>query len=264
MNFQKHWENAIITKIAIALYVSSDNNQSVHINRAYHGFVLNDSGATRDYCFSDGRVMHTEGGDIFYLPKGSTYYVKDAGSSAGQSCYAINFDADIECEPFTVGFRNNEPLVKMFKEADVLYKSGAPFCEATIRATLYEIIVLLGKEFERKYAPKKYDRILDPAIERITASFTDNSFDVSSLAKMSGVSEAYFRRLFVNKYGMSPKEYIINLRINYAKSLLLAGEFAVSKVALMCGYSDPAYFSREFSHRVGVAPKDYKKKEGSI
>ncbi len=258
MNFQDKWEEVTVSKIAIALYVPTDNKQSVHINRAYHGLVLNEPNCARDYFFSDGRVMHTEGGGLFYLPKGSTYSVKDGEKNVCGSCYAINFDADIDCEPFTISFRSTDALFKLFKEADLLFKSQTPFCEVGIKRILYEIIALTGKEYEKKYTPKSFDKILKPALEKIKASFNDNSLDVSHLARLSGVSEAYFRRLFLNKYGISPKEYIINLRISYAKSLLSTGALSVSRVALMCGYSEPTHFSREFSRRVGVAPKDYR------
>lgn len=259
MSFHNSWENAVISKIALAIYVSPANKRSLHTNRAYHGFVINEPFAERDYYFSDGRVMHTRGGDFFYLPKGSTYNVKNASGRADNSCYAINFDADVSDEPFVITPRNSDKLLKLFEEASIVWKSQEPLSNIAVRKILYEIILCIGKEYERKYTSKKVDKLLAPAIEKIRSSFTDNNLDVSGLASLSGISEAYFRRLFLNKYGTSPKEYIIGLRIDYAKTLLASGEISVFDVALMCGYSEPAHFSREFSKRVGVPPKNYMK-----
>ena len=76
---------------------------------------------------------------------------------------------------------------------------------------------------------------------------------------MCNVSEAYFRRIFTEKYGISPKEYIINMRIDYAKQLLRSGQMSVSDTARACGYFEESHFSREFSKRVGVSPCEYKK-----
>lgn len=259
MSFEKVWENAVISKIALAIYVSPANKRSLHTNRKYHGFVINEPYAERDYIFSDGRVMHTGGGDLFYLPKGSTYSVKTTGGKDDNSCYAINFDANVTDEPFVLSFRNPDLPLNLFKEAAVVWKNPSPFCALTVRKILYELILIIGKEYERKYTSKKVDKLLLPAVEKINSSFTDNSLDISSLAALSGVSEAYFRRLFTSRYGVSPKDYVINLRINYAKTLLSSGEFSVSKVALLSGYAEPTHFSREFSRRVGISPKNYKK-----
>ena len=80
---------------------------------------------------------------------------------------------------------------------------------------------------------------------------------ITELAAFSNVSEVYFRRLFLNAYGISPKEYIIQKRIEYAKTLLSSGDFSVSEVGSLCGYAEPCHFSREFSKRVGISPVQY-------
>jgi AraC-like DNA-binding protein len=76
---------------------------------------------------------------------------------------------------------------------------------------------------------------------------------------MCGVSEVYFRKIFQDQFGVTPKEYLIRMRIEYAKSLLLSEQFTVSEIATLCGYSEPCHFSREFSKRVGVSPNQYTK-----
>ena len=97
-------------------------------------------------------------------------------------------------------------------------------------------------------------------MERLKEGFLDNSLTVTELSSLCGMSEVYFRRLFMNCYGMSPKEYMISRRISYAKNLLASGDFPVSEVAWLCGYSEPCHFSREFMRHVGVSPRDYNKK----
>ena len=58
-------------------------------------------------------------------------------------------------------------------------------------------------------------------------------------------------------FGVSPKEYITQKRIEYAKILLSSGDFLVSEVGILCGYAEPCHFSREFSRRVGMIPSRY-------
>ncbi len=96
-----------------------------------------------------------------------------------------------------------------------------------------------------------------PAIEEIERSFTEREISVSRLAKLCGISEVYFRHLFLNAFGVSPKEYVIQKRMDYAKALLKSGDFSVTQVAALCGYAEPCHFSREFKERVGVSPNKY-------
>ena len=95
------------------------------------------------------------------------------------------------------------------------------------------------------------------AVEEIERSLTDKELSVARLSELCGMSEVYFRRLFLSFFGVSPKEYIIQKRIDYAKSLLRSGNFSVSKAAELCGYSEPCHFSREFAKRVGIPPSKY-------
>lgn len=94
--------------------------------------------------------------------------------------------------------------------------------------------------------PTYNEKLLAPALEIINHKFNDNSLKVSDLSKICSISEAYFRRLFTNKYGVSPKEYILKLRINYAKQLLIHGELSISEIASACCFSEKCHFSREF------------------
>lgn len=252
----KIWDKATINSIRLAMYVPVGSGEAVHRNRATHGFVINDTNAEKNYFFSDGTTLKTHGGEVFYLPKGSNYRVK---TIIPGGCYAINFDTleNINSNPFIVNFRNNEEILKCFKTAEKLWRQRPAYYRSAILKHLYEIIHLLGREIERDYLSQEKKSLISEATEKIHSSFTDNNLSVAKLAQMSGISEAYFRRLFIAKYGVSPKEYITRLRINYAKRLLRSGDFSVSEVATLSGYFEPCHFSREFSKRVGVSPNKF-------
>ena len=252
----EQWKNIVVSKIALVVRVVSGTGRSLHTDRAYHGLVLNDENAIKDYCFSDGRVMRTYENELFYLPKGSSYKVKTIKSGG---CYAINFDAELSDVPFSISFRNVEAVRRAFKSAEKIYKSRDDTRKLVAMRALYDIIILAEEEQNRAYVPDKKSEIIAPAIEKIKENFFENGFSISSLAAMCNVSEAYFRRIFTEKYGISPKEYIINMRIDYAKQLLRSGQMSVSDTARACGYFEESHFSREFSKRVGVSPCEYKK-----
>ena len=105
--------------------------------------------------------------------------------------------------------------------------------------------------------PNDKNRLIAPAIEAIERDFTSVCLTVSALAELCSMSEVYFRKIFLHMFGISPKEYLIRKRMEYAKQLIELGELEISKIAEMCGYSEPCHFSREFKKRFGISPNNY-------
>ena len=250
----EQWKNIIITDISHAIYVPPDSGKHIHNNRPYHGLVLNDASSVKDYVFDDGRIMRTDENALFYLPKGSSYHVERHRSGG---CYAINFDSEILDKPFSVSFRNIESLLHNFKAACEAWKSKNDQANLLAMRALYDGIYQMQKEQKKQYISKTRASLIAPAVEKMDRAFTQNDLTVCELAAMCKISEVYFRRLFLNTFGISPKEYIIQKRIEYAKDLLLSGDFSVSEISKMCGYTEPCHFSREFSKRVGASPNQY-------
>ena len=252
------WERVFVSEVFACVYVARSTGRVYHQDRAFHGLVLNTPNIERDYYFSDGTVMHTEGGSLFYLPKGSTYEAR--GGDVKDACYCINFDAQIESPPLSFACPRYEDLLHEFKIAERAWRQNDSHRYSLAMRTLYSCIYRIQKENERLYLPSKTQMLLAPAMERLKEGFAENALTVSELSSLCGMSEVYFRRLFASCYGTSPKEYIVERRISYAKSLLASGDFTVGEVAHLSGYSEPCHFSREFARRVGVAPSEYMKK----
>jgi AraC-like DNA-binding protein len=254
MNVNEFWRTAVITEIGAAVYVAPNTGRHIHKNRPLHGFVLNDSEVVRNYCFDNGYVMRTEANSLFYLPKGSSYHVEQIRNGG---CYAINFDADISDEPFCVTLRNADQLMYNFKAATDAWKSENPLRVAISMRAVYDAVCKAQKELHKQYVTKTQISIISAAVDVINRQFTDNDLSISYLASLCGISEVYFRRLFLNSFGVSPKEYLIQKRIDYAKILLKSGNFSIADIAALCGYNEYCHFSREFTKRVGISPSQY-------
>jgi AraC family transcriptional regulator len=125
---------------------------------------------------------------------------------------------------------------------------------------VYDAVYHMQTELHKEYVSRTQASIIEPAIAAISDRFAENDLTVSYLASLCRVSEVYFRRLFLNTFGVGPKEYIIQKRIEYAKILLSSGDFLVSEVGILCGYAEPCHFSREFLRRVGMPPSQYLEK----
>ena len=248
---KKEWKNVVFTHVKVAVFVAPNAGKSLHENRPFHGFVLNDENGIKDYYFSNGEVLHTEGGDFFYLPKNSSYRVKTVQKGA---CYAINFEAEIEDSPFCIKPKNYDALKKSFRTACDEWGMHESTSHAAAMRALYDAIYLMQTEQLQSYMPSNRQSLIVPALEKLRVDFTNCELTVAELASLCGMSEVYFRKIFVNSVGISPKEYLIRKRMEYAKQLLLLGELEISEIAGLCGYGEPCHFSREFKKRFGVSP----------
>ena len=92
------------------------------------------------------------------------------------------------------------------------------------------------------------------------SEFLKTDFSLETLASLCGMSETYFQRLFKEKYGISPKKYIIQLKVNHACDLLHSECYSITQVANLCGYEDVYYFSRQFKNYVGVTPSAFEQR----
>ncbi|MCC9607848.1 AraC family transcriptional regulator [Blastopirellula sp. JC732] len=80
---------------------------------------------------------------------------------------------------------------------------------------------------------------------------------LDQLAQQAGVSRGHFVRLFRQTLGESPKQYLMKLRLERAKTLLASPtqmELSVLQIAQSCGYCDQSHLSREFRQAFGVTP----------
>lgn len=101
------------------------------------------------------------------------------------------------------------------------------------------------------------------------ATFLSKNFHcdikIDDVAEMFNYSRNHLYSLFKKEYGVSPKEYLVNLRIERAKQILTDNnmDFTIKEISFAVGFHDPFYFSKLFSSRVGLSPLQYQKKYNS-
>ena len=84
---------------------------------------------------------------------------------------------------------------------------------------------------------------------------------VSDVAKYLHMNSNYFSKLFKRYTGVSPMQYITNLRLTNAMNLIENTDYNISQIAYAVGYDNPSYFRRLFRKYVGLSPAEYKKKK---
>lgn len=83
---------------------------------------------------------------------------------------------------------------------------------------------------------------------------------VKILANLGYMSTTTFNRRFKKEIGITPIEYLIDVRINMAKLMLKRKENQMTDIAMKCGFGSSAYFSSCFLKHVGLTPSEYRDK----
>ena len=124
-----------------------------------------------------------------------------------------------------------------------------------VSSLFYRLFDELYREFGSR--EDQQGRLVKLACGYMQEHFAESALSIPAVAAHCGISEVYLRRVFKEKLGVSPKEYLRNYRLRRAASLLSSGYYSVRKAAHACGYEDEKYFSVLFKKQTGTSPSRY-------
>ena len=121
--------------------------------------------------------------------------------------------------------------------------------------TICSLLSYVSNLEAQQYQDKKKTNVIEPAVTYLHKNIYKCDLKIDELHQLCGISDSYFRKIFISAFGTNPKDYVISKRISYAKSIIDSGEFnTVKELALMVGYKDPLYFGKVFKQHYGVSP----------
>ncbi len=81
---------------------------------------------------------------------------------------------------------------------------------------------------------------------------------LKDVADYFGIHQNYLTRAFHEKFGISPKKYLLQLKFKKAARLLATTQLPVSIISNSLGFEDQLAFSRTFKKFYNVSPTDYR------
>lgn len=104
-------------------------------------------------------------------------------------------------------------------------------------------------------------RLVDRALALLDRHFARDLSD-EEVAKAVGLSTSHFRYLFRQATGQPFNKYLVNLRLEKARAMLVAGDLPVTAVASAVGFASLSHFSRAFAQRFSVSPANLRRMAG--
>lgn len=241
------FDELVITNILPPIVVHSAKGRTAKTeNRPTFGLSL---------CIS-GQITYTMNGKTYtsnqtnaiLLPKGGTYSL--LGDKEGLFP-VINFEAaHFDCDEIAVlPLENPQRCIQCFETLKNL------FLQDGNRLKIYSVFYQLLSNAAS--ANSITHRTLHAAIALIESSIHRPELSNTILAKQLGISEVYLRKLFATHCNTSVKQYILDLRIQKAKQLLIDTPFSTTAIAEACGFSSVYHFCRTFKQRTGTTPTQY-------
>ena len=240
-------QETVVTRIWSVGSVYSPGGRRLQMeNRLYYGLSL---------CRDEGRITYTQNGVDYVedrshaviLPQGQSYRLRGEADGVFP---VINFTClKPLCETVTVlEVRNPSYLLQCFDEMQRLYATGGS--QAKVLSLFYEIL--------HELSLSSGDEVLSPALRYLHENFARTDLSNGKLAEQCRVSEVYFRKRFKERMGISPKQYVLRLRMQKARRLLAEGKEKIWAVAADCGFENGAHFCRSFKEQVGMTPGEYR------
>lgn len=98
---------------------------------------------------------------------------------------------------------------------------------------------------------------MEEAVQYIRAHYRDQGLNVSAISAHFGYTPEHFIRIFTKALGITPYQYLLNMRMYEARRLLLENH-TVGETAAAVGYNDPRTFSRAFQKKYGIPPSEFR------
>lgn len=258
------------------------------------GCCSRDGRTVRDYEFDfyldDSREI-TIGPNTYPLSKGSLVFRKPGQQVGGRGDYnmfmmTLDFSGSCPIPPdkyVRSSITPQQPLLEgtmldvisevflpyHFEELHTLYKA---ICKCSYPNVVNEdlqgklvteflfLILADAQRYHREHAcniPSK-KQYVEQACNYIGRHYAE-SLTVDALAHKLSLNKNYFIKIFRQETGTTPNQYLTQLRLFYAKLLLVQTELPVQQIALDCGFNTASYFTKTFREKYGMNPIHYRR-----
>lgn len=239
------FENTVITKIYQPLTVFSEKGRKASTENR-HCFGLS-------FCIN-GQITYKQNekfyisnsGNAVILPKNATYTLY--GDKEGLFP-VINF----ECTNLNIEEIRVLPIKDFTQFIKDFHSLSNCFLHGNKKLSQFQLLYSILEKLDSEQSNNPLSSIMGYIETHISNSNITNEF----LSQKMGISEVYLRKLFISHLGVTPKQYILDLRIKTAQQLLISTSKSITEISEKCGFTSVYHFCRIFKQKTSFTPTQY-------
>lgn len=208
-----------------------------------------------------GCIMITYPGEWHrFKPLKKTGWIENYIGFTGEMANKIFKNKLFSIEKPIINCEMREELIDVYFKVFNLVKEAKP-CFQFIASGM--IINLLGYtasfQKQQNFQGKHIKSVIDE-VRFMLRKNVELNINLEEVANDYNVGYSYFRKMFKKYTGISPKQYLLQLKILRAKELLINSNLAVKEIAYELGFQSIYYFSRIFKEKTGMNPSELRRR----
>jgi len=144
----------------------------------------------------------------------------------------------------------------LLRETENKEENYTTVCQNLLEVVLISLMRSSGHPLS-VVATERANKICGKIKRYIESNFAED-ITLSALAEKVHISKYYLVHTFAKYYGMSPINYLNEVRIRASKELLETTDLSISQIAQSTGFSSQSYFSQSFRRSCGKTPSEYR------
>ena len=226
--------------------------------------------AGKGYLSTLDKIYTVEAGDFFFLNRSRPHYYYTDPDELLEKIF-VTVDGDfVESITNLYGLTDSILIrkVNVYRELadilEILKSMTADNKQESINSVCRKLLAIVQKVSPISTAgQEQMPRKTSYGLAKDVYNYIENSIDrpirLSDIASYFYTSQSHIIRVFKQKYGVTPMQYIINRRIEIARHLLSYTELSIKEVSEMLCFSDAKHFSKTFRSLTGESPSQYRK-----
>lgn len=218
-------------------------------------------------------ILHTPRGDhvisenkVFMIFSAKPYFIENTGglnyiyaSFIGPRAEGLLERAGVS--PDSPVIDGNEKLTSRWKED---FRSADESCIDLVAESLLLYSVSLFCRSDDEVKNESFENGILRIKQYTDLNYTSPELDLAGISARFGYSPKYVSSAFARLVRVNFSDYLRDLRLNHARTLLDRGMNNIREVSAACGFSDALYFSKVFRKNFGVSPREYLKGKANL
>ncbi len=267
LDYKHSFKNAVLSMSSLTVYRTGFQKCAKNYHRGKEvrpfyliHYVIKGKGVL----YEEGRAFPVKAGESFIIIPGVEIDYRSDREDPWEYCWVGFNGSDAKLLVSATGFSKDNPVLhhrvpeKVYECLSLIYEARGNDNHDIVKmsAYLYLLFSVLIEERPSAALPGNSEKVIE-ACEFIKNNYSRN-ISVEDVAEEVNISRSMLYRLFIDRFDISPKEYILDYRVKEACKLLVKTDSPVKEVASAVGFVNSQHFSVVFRKIMHFTPSGYR------